>query len=65
MATESYRMFCCLILSCKSRNASISISGIVTEKISEDKLTVSIGPQHPGAGHFRFTITVEGDTIVD
>lgn len=26
---------------------------------------MSIGPQHPGAGHFRFTITVEGDTIVD
>ena len=40
-------------------------SGIVTEQVGEDKLTVSIGPQHPGAGHFRFTITVEGDTIVD
>jgi NADH-quinone oxidoreductase subunit D len=31
----------------------------------EDRLVVSIGPQHPGAGHFRFTITVDGDTIVD
>jgi NADH-quinone oxidoreductase subunit D len=42
-----------------------SSSGLVTEQLAEDKLTVSIGPQHPGAGHFRFTITVEGDTIVD
>lgn len=40
-------------------------SGLFTQQIAEDKLTVSIGPQHPGAGHFRFTITVEGDTIVD
>ncbi len=40
-------------------------SGLLTEPISEDKLTVSIGPQHPGAGHFRFMITVEGDTITD
>jgi NADH-quinone oxidoreductase subunit D len=37
----------------------------LTQQIAEDKLVVSIGPQHPGAGHFRFTITVEGDTIVD
>src|SRR5271157_660806 len=40
-------------------------SGMSTQSITEDKLTVSIGPQHPGAGHFRFTISVEGDTIVD
>ena len=40
-------------------------SGLLTQPISDDKLTVSIGPQHPGAGHFRFTITVEGDYIVD
>src|SRR5579872_5770372 len=38
---------------------------MVTEPVADDKLTVSIGPQHPGAGHFRFTITVEGDYIVD
>jgi NADH-quinone oxidoreductase subunit D len=40
-------------------------SGLVTQQVGEDKLTVSIGPQHPGAGHFRFTIVVDGDTIVD
>jgi NADH-quinone oxidoreductase subunit D len=41
------------------------MTGISTQQLEEDKLVVSIGPQHPGAGHFRFTITVEGDTIVD
>lgn len=40
-------------------------SAFVTEKIADDKLTISVGPQHPGAGHFRFTVTIEGDTIVD
>src|SRR5579883_1023983 len=40
-------------------------SGLFTEQVSEDKLVVSIGPQHPGAGHFRFTIRVEGDTITE
>ncbi len=40
-------------------------SGLSTQQVEDDKLVVSIGPQHPGAGHFRFTITVEGDTIVD
>ncbi|HKW04447.1 MAG TPA: NADH-quinone oxidoreductase subunit D [Nitrososphaerales archaeon] len=40
-------------------------TGISTQQIDQDKLVVSIGPQHPGAGHFRFTITVDGDTIVD
>jgi NADH-quinone oxidoreductase subunit D len=39
-------------------------SGVYTQQV-EDKLVVSIGPQHPGAGHFRFTITVDGDTITD
>lgn len=43
----------------------VGASGVSTQQIAEDKLVVSIGPQHPGAGHFRFTITVEGDTIVD
>lgn len=44
---------------------SVADSGIVTQKVDEDKMTVSIGPQHPGAGHFRFTVTIDGDTIVD
>ena len=43
----------------------VGASGVSTQQIADDKLVVSIGPQHPGAGHFRFTITVEGDMIVD
>ncbi|MGH9991415.1 MAG: NADH-quinone oxidoreductase subunit D [Nitrososphaera sp.] len=27
-------------------------------------MTLSVGPQHPGSGHFRFTIKVDGDYIV-
>ena len=31
----------------------------------DDRLmTLSVGPQHPGSGHFRFTIKVDGDYIV-
>ena len=31
----------------------------------DDRLmTISVGPQHPGSGHFRFTIKVDGDYIV-
>ena len=40
-------------------------SPLLTQRISDDKMSVSIGPQHPGAGHFRFTVTIEGDTIVE
>ncbi len=37
------------------------------EKISENERLVSliIGPQHPGSGHFRFTVFLEGDIIRD
>ena len=28
-------------------------------------LTISVGPQHPGSGHFRLVISVDGDIIVD
>ena len=30
-----------------------------------DKLVMSVGPQHPGSGHFRLIVTIDGDTIVD
>lgn len=33
---------------------------------AEDRLmTLSVGPQHPGSGHFRFTVKLDGDMIVD
>jgi NADH-quinone oxidoreductase subunit D len=38
---------------------------IVKESEEEDRLmTLSVGPQHPGSGHFRFVIKVDGDYIV-
>ncbi|NPA70559.1 MAG: NADH-quinone oxidoreductase subunit D [Crenarchaeota archaeon] len=37
------------------------------EKISENERLISliIGPQHPGSGHFRFVIFLEGDVVKD
>ena len=38
---------------------------LVKESAEEDRLmTLSVGPQHPGSGHFRFVIKVDGDYIV-
>jgi NADH-quinone oxidoreductase subunit D len=38
---------------------------VVKESAEEDRLmTLSVGPQHPGSGHFRFVIKVDGDYIV-
>ena len=37
---------------------------IVRESEDERLMTLSVGPQHPGSGHFRFTIKVDGDYIV-
>ena len=37
----------------------------VVKEAAEDRLmTLSVGPQHPGSGHFRFTIKVDWDYIV-
>ncbi len=37
------------------------------EKLSENERLISliIGPQHPGSGHFRFVIFLEGDIVKD
>ena len=39
---------------------------VVQEYSADDDrlMTLSVGPQHPGSGHFRFTIKVDGDYIV-
>lgn len=37
---------------------------IVKETEDDRLMTLSVGPQHPGSGHFRFTIKVDGDYIV-
>jgi NADH-quinone oxidoreductase subunit D len=37
-----------------------------TETVTTDQLMrVSVGPQHPGSGHFRFIVTLDGDYIID
>ena len=37
----------------------------IAKETEEDRLmTLSVGPQHPGSGHFRFTVKVDGDFIV-
>jgi NADH-quinone oxidoreductase subunit D len=37
----------------------------IVKELEEDRLmTLSVGPQHPGSGHFRFTVKVDGDYIV-
>lgn len=38
---------------------------IVKESIEDRLMTLSVGPQHPGSGHFRFTVKVDGDYIVE
>ena len=38
---------------------------ISKEKDNDRLMTLSIGPQHPGAGHMRIIIVVDGDIIVD
>ncbi len=37
---------------------------IVKESEDDRLMTLSVGPQHPGSGHFRFVIKVDGDYIV-
>jgi NADH-quinone oxidoreductase subunit D len=37
---------------------------VVKESVEDRLMTLSVGPQHPGSGHFRFTIKVDGDYIV-
>ena len=36
---------------------------VVKEYLPDDDrlMTLSVGPQHPGSGHFRFTIKVDGE----
>ena len=38
---------------------------IVKETEADRLMTLSVGPQHPGSGHFRFVIKLDGDYIVN
>ena len=37
---------------------------IIKESDDDRLMTLSVGPQHPGSGHFRFVVKVDGDYIV-
>ena len=41
------------------QNAAMNI-----EDKGGDQLVLHVGPQHPGSGHFRIIVTVDGDYIV-
>lgn len=46
-------------------NETIKMGLEIVKETEEDRLmTLSVGPQHPGSGHFRFTIKVDGDYVV-
>jgi len=46
-------------------NESQKLGIEIVKESEEDRLmTLSVGPQHPGSGHFRFTVKVDGDYIV-
>ena len=38
---------------------------IVTRRVAKDVLEVHVGPQHPGSGHMRFIIRLDGDIMVE
>lgn len=38
--------------------------GLTVEKVDDRIMTLNIGPQHPGSGHMRIIVQVDGDYIV-
>jgi NADH-quinone oxidoreductase subunit D len=48
------------------RNSQLPSQGFHVEQLedSDRYMTLSIGPQHPGAGHMRIIVVVDGDIIV-
>src|SRR3990172_4095223 len=38
--------------------------GLQLEKVDDRIMTLNVGPQHPGSGHMRLIIKVDGDRIV-
>ena len=37
--------------------------GLQLEKVDDRIMTLNVGPQHPGSGHMRIIIKVDGDYI--
>ncbi len=38
--------------------------GLALQKVDEKIMTLNVGPQHPGSGHMRLIIQIDGDYIV-
>ncbi len=34
-------------------------------ELEDGKILLAVGPQHPGSGHFRFFLVLDGDVVVD
>ena len=46
-------------------NETMKMGLQIVKESEEDRLmSLSVGPQHPGSGHFRFTVKLDGDYIV-
>ncbi len=43
----------------------LKLPGMWSRKIGKDLYEVFIGPQHPGSGHMRIVIRIDGDIIVE
>ena len=39
--------------------------GLQLENVDDRIMTLNVGPQHPGSGHMRLIIKIDGDYIVD
>jgi len=47
------------------KESDLEIPGTEVRKLEKDLYEVFIGPQHPGSGHMRIVIRVDGDVIVE
>ena len=41
-----------------------TLPGLQLEKVDDRIMTLNVGPQHPGSGHMRIILKVDGDYIV-
>ncbi|MEM1941486.1 MAG: NADH-quinone oxidoreductase subunit D [Candidatus Nitrosocaldus sp.] len=49
----------------KERIPGFELEGRDEDGMDRGILTLSVGPQHPGSGHFRLIVKVDGDMIVE
>jgi len=41
-----------------------TLPGLQLEKVDDRIMTLKVGPQHPGSGHMRIILKIDGDYIV-